>query len=328
MDSIWGLLHFLCQSSDLRTPGLVSSSHGLVLVMRMGHRGRLGQRRKQDGKSRELAWGGGGAGQGHCTRGRAVQGGLVPPVTSTEQTHQGCDVGHVCLLPVQPLCRPSSAQRPCRASHRADEAHPHAPGRAAPSCPPGAHIREHRCGNTHHSTPTGAHCRNPKRKGTWPSSEALCEPGPAGGVGWRGREGCLPCDSGSSTVSTLMGSRDPRTTPQLGPADPSQEGWVHAGLEAFHKYLLSNIFTADSLSAKLPVGTRSDKNACYLRPCSSAPRTPVLYSYPPPPPVLALGGGAFGGDQIVRGGLPPLTTRGHSEEIWDENPPDTKPASA
>lgn len=36
----------------------------------------------------------------------------------------------------------------------------------------------------------------------------------------------------------------------------------------------------------------------------------------------------MGGDQIVRGGLPTLTTRGHSEEIWDENPPDTKPASA
>ena len=73
MDSIWGLLHFLCQSSDPRTPDLVSSSHGLVPVTRMGHCGRLGQRREQNGKSRELAWGGGGAGRGHCTRGRAVQ---------------------------------------------------------------------------------------------------------------------------------------------------------------------------------------------------------------------------------------------------------------
>lgn len=52
------------------------------------------------------------------------RGGLVPPITSTVQTRQRCDVGHVCLLSVQPLRRPSSAQGPCRASHRAGEAHP------------------------------------------------------------------------------------------------------------------------------------------------------------------------------------------------------------
>lgn len=173
MGFIWCLLHFLCQSSDLRTPDLVSSSHGLVLVMRMGHRGILGQRRKQDGKSGELAWGGGGAGQGHCTR----------------DVQSGVGGGGACA-PSPPLCRRVKgvtwATSACSLSSPfAGSPLPRVPAgphteqvklissrcswSSCPQLPTRAHIREHRRGNTHHSTPTGAHCRNPKRKGTWSS---------------------------------------------------------------------------------------------------------------------------------------------------------------
>lgn len=140
-----------------------------------------------------------------------------PPVTSTVQTGQGCAVGHVCLLPVQPLRRPSSAQGPCRASQRAGETHPQ---QVLPvELPPVAHP-EPVSDSTGVATliTTGLTVGTLREKG-------LCGPGPAGGVGWHGREACLPCDSGRSTGSTLRGSRDPRTTPPTWPSR-SQSGRV------------------------------------------------------------------------------------------------------